>query len=111
MSPLVLGAQMVRIEDGRKGVVALIDGERRIVWVDRGEQLLAKKDEQWAPLDEGRAPLRAEEKIEVALHADRALRAIDLHEPLKFWERPSLADEPYEPGLVMAIIAYLSTRA
>ena len=111
MSPLVLGQRMLRLEDGRKGVVALVEGERRVTYEDRGELLVAPKREEWIPDESPRPPLRAEEKLEVAMHADRALCAIDRHEPLRFWERPSLSDEPYDANLVLAIIAYLSARS
>ncbi len=108
---LVLGARMRRRDDGREGVVALVDGDRRIVWEDRGESRVALRQEVWDEAEFPRPPLRAEEKLEIALSADRALRAIDLHEPLRFWDKPSLADRPHDAGLVLAIIAYLSTRA
>jgi hypothetical protein len=114
-----VGTRMVRPDDGRRGAVEFVTFEAgsnattepRVVYYDRGERVIAPKREHWEPDELGkRLPLRAEEKLEVALHADRALRAIDQHEPLKFWERPALSAEPYDANLVLAIIAYLSTR-
>jgi len=110
MSALVLGEQMVRLEDGQKGVVALIEGERRIVFDDRGEQRFAQKKEVWEVAARPRLPLRAEEKLEIALWADKALHSLEQHEPMHVWQRPLLSAEPYDNGLVMAILAYLSSR-
>lgn len=112
-----VGSRMVRLEDGQKGTVALVqhpgapEGEPRICYWQQGAQLIAGKLERWHLEAPARAPLRAEEKLEVALHADRVLRAIDLHEPLKAWQRPRLSDEPYDAGLVLAIIGYLTGRS
>jgi hypothetical protein len=55
-------------------------------------------------------PLRAEEKFLIALYADKALRSYEKNEPLKFWEKPKLSDEPYDSELVLAILGYLSRR-
>jgi hypothetical protein len=111
VTTLVLGQRMRRLDDGRQGVVALVGGERRISYEDRGETFIAPKGERWIEADPPGAPLRAEEKLEIALHADRALRAIDRHEPMRFWERPRLSDPPHDPELVLAILSYLSSRA
>ena len=111
MAGLRAGRQMVRVDDGQRGVVELDEhGSARIAYVDRGEKRVAGRREVWVDADPPPAPLRAEEKLEIALHADRALRAVEKHEPLKFWEKVRMSDEPYDSGLVMAILAYLSER-
>lgn len=110
MSELALGKRFVRVEDGQRGVVADVGGHRRITYYDRGTLVVPSKNQQWVPEEEARRPLRAEEKLEVALRADQALCAIERNEPDKFWERPLLSREPYDPGLVLAIVAYLSSR-
>lgn len=105
-----LGERMLRVNDGQRGVVAQNGPELRIVYFDRGEERLAPKNEKWV-LDELRpGPLRAEEKVLVALYADRALRAIERHEPHKTWEKPELDAEVYDKGLLHAIVQYLSDR-
>lgn len=105
-----LGERMLRLDDGQRGVVAMNGPELRIVYTDRGEERLAAKSEKWAPDELRPGPLRAEERVLVALYADRALRAIERHEPHKTWEPPSLDAEAYDRGLVHAIVAYLSDR-
>jgi hypothetical protein len=111
-----LGQRMLRLEDGMVGTVELVtlpglpEPERRVVYLDRGERRIAGKTERWINADPPAAPLRAEEKFVIALHADRALRAYEKNEPLKFWEKPKLSDEPYDSELVMAILGYLSQR-
>lgn len=105
-----LGERMVRLDDGQRGVVAQNGPELRIVYLDRGDERIASKNEKWV-LDELKpGPLRAEEKVLVALYADRALRAIERHEPHKTWEKPSLDAEAYDRGLIHAIVGYLSDR-
>jgi len=108
---LKVGRAMVRLDDGQRGVVELDEqGSARIAYQDRGEKRVAGRREVWVDADPPPAPLRAEEKLTVALYADRVLRSLERHEPLKFWERVSMSDDPYDPGLVMAVLAYLSER-
>jgi hypothetical protein len=107
---LSLGARMRRLDDGRTGVVALIQGERRIVYDDRGTQLLAGKLERWVPDDPAPAPLRDVEMMEVALEADRTLRALVLHEPNRWWQPVDRKNPPFDQGLVDTVIAYLRQR-
>ena len=107
---LVLGAKMYRLDDGKRGTVAMIEGERRVVYDDRGDQVVAPKKETWAAETEPSQQLRATEIIEVALYADRALKAIDLHTPLKFWEKPMLSDGVHDQGLFDLIVAHLQKR-
>jgi hypothetical protein len=105
-----LGQRMVRLEDGMRGVVAQNGPELRIVYVDRGEERMANKSERWS-LDELRpGPLREEEQVLIALHADRALRAYERHEPLKSWEEVHAATAPYDEGLFNVIVQYLMAR-
>lgn len=105
---LVLGARMIRRDDGTRGTVALVEGERRVVYYDRGEQRIAPKKEVWDPeVTSERLPLRPEEMLEIAHEADRALRAIELHEPKRWWEpRGPVHDQ----GLIEAVVAYLRSR-
>lgn len=110
MSGLVIGSDMIRVDDGQRGTVATLNGELRITYLDHGEMVVAPKSEKWVVEAQPRHPMRAEEKLEIALWADKALRAIELHEPMRHWEKPSLSDEPYDAGLVLAIVAYLSGR-
>lgn len=105
-----LGQRMLRLDDGQRGIVAQNGPELRIVYVDRGEERLAGKAEKWAPDELGPMPLRAEEKLLVAHHADRALRAIDRHEPHKTWEALDTGAPFHDLGLANVILAYLSDR-
>ena len=107
---LVLGTRMRRLEDGKTGTVALIQGERRITYEDRGTQMLAGKLEKWMPDDPGVLPLREEEMLDVALEADRALRAIQLHEPSHWWQPVDRKSMPFDAGLVEVIMTYLRQR-
>lgn len=108
---LVLGAQMLRLSDGQRGTVALVAGERRIVYDDRGAQVVAPKKEVWAVEAEPCQKMRASEIIEVALAADSILRAIDTHSPHRYWEKPALSDGVHDQGLFDVITAYLQKRA
>lgn len=110
MTALVIGAEMIRLDDGQKGTVALLDGEKRITYIDHGALVVAAKSEKWARESTDPLPMRAEEKLEVALWADKALRAIERHEPMAHWQKPDLGAEPHDNGLVLAILAYLSAR-
>lgn len=105
-----LGERMVRLDDGQRGIVAQNGPELRIVYTDRGDERIASKAEKWAPDELPHGPLRAEEKLLVAHHADRALRAIDRHEPHKTWEPIDTGAPVHDLGLVNAILAYLSER-
>jgi hypothetical protein len=105
-----LGQRMVRLDDGQRGVVAQNGPELRIIYLDRGEERIAPKSEQWLPDEFRQLPLRSEEIELVAWYANRALRAVERHEPFKFWDTPNLAEEPYDPGLWLAIEAYLRAR-
>ena len=107
---LVLGQRMVRLEDGTRGVVALVDGERRITWQDRGETRIAGKMEQWEADAVGSRKLRPEEIRYVARWADGALEAIEKHEPFRYWETVRVEHPSYDQGLVDVIVAYLSKR-
>lgn len=110
MSELLLGQRMVRLEDGQKGMVLQNGPELRIRFLDRGEDRLAAKSEKWIPDVIEVGPLRAEEAILVALHADRALRAYECNQPLKTWEEVRVTTAPYDSGLFDCIIAYLASR-
>lgn len=101
---------MVRVDDGKRGVVELVDGEHRIVYLDRGERLVAPKREKWVAEDTRRAPLRHEEIREVAMEADRALSAIEKNQPRGFWQPLRLDAPVYDQGLVQVITAYLENR-
>lgn len=111
-----LGLRVQRLDDGMLGSVeeVIIPGsehpEKRIVYIDRGERRIAGKTERWVSAEPAPAPLRAEEKFLIALHADKALRAYECNEPLRYWEVPRLKDEPYDNDLVMAVLSYLSQR-
>lgn len=110
---LPLGEVMQREEDGVRGIV--VEEElgaglvRRIAYYDRGERRIASTKEKWHPVEMPATVMRAEEKLAVAYAADAKLRAIRLHEPDRFWEKPDFSEEPHDPGLVMAILHYLGT--
>lgn len=111
-----LGMRVLRLDDGMVGSVeeVIMPGsevpEKRIVYHDRGERRIAAKTETWVSAEPAPSPMRAEEKFLIALYADKALRAYEKHEPLKFWQPPRLSDEPYDNELVVAILSYLSKR-
>lgn len=105
-----LGQRMVRLDDGQRGIVAQNGPELRIVYQDRGEERLASKAEKWVVDEPVLGPLLPEEKASIAWYADRALRAYEKNEPLKFWERPDLDEVPYDLGLVQTIAEYLTSR-
>ena len=111
-----LGMRVMRLDDGMVGTVeeVILPGaeapEKRIVYHDRGERRMAAKSEHWVSAEPAPVPLRAEEKFLIALYADKALRAYERNEPLKFWEAPKLSDEPYDSDLVLAVLSYLSRR-
>jgi hypothetical protein len=107
---LTLGQRMVRLEDGVKGVVGQNGPELRIFWEDRGEQLMAAKSEKWEPDTIRSGKMRSEETHLVALYADRALRAVEQHEPLKWWDAPRPSEPIYCAGLVKVIEEYLEHR-
>jgi len=107
---LILRQRMTRLEDGVEGVVEVQGGELRVIYSDRGELRVAGKQEKWIPADIGSMKLRPEEMLEVAIEADRTLRAIDRHEPRRYWE-PIKAGDFHDPGLIETIVAYLRKRA
>lgn len=109
-SRLTLGQRMVRLEDGKLGLVEPHNGEPRILFEDRGEKLVAGKQEKWDVFEILGGPLRDEEKMQVALTADRVLRAIVRNEPNRLWEPLDLSATPFDEGLVSAIVAYLGER-
>ncbi len=111
-----IGQKMLRLDDGMVGTVELVippgmeQPEKRIIYTDRGERRLASKQERWVTTEAPPLPLRAEEKFLIAMHADKALRAYERNEPLRYWEQPKLSDEPYDNELIVAILAFLSQR-
>lgn len=107
---LVLGQRMVRLEDGTRGVVALVDGERRITWDDRGETRVAGKMEEWQPDAVGARKLRPEEMRFVARWADGALEAIEKHEPFRYWETVRIEHPSHDQALVDLIVGYLEKK-
>jgi hypothetical protein len=110
MTELVFGQRMIRLEDGKKGLVIQSGPELRVMYFDRGEERIAMKSERWVPDELNPGPLREEEQVLIALHADRALRAYERNEPLKSWEQVSVASDPYDQGLFDIILAYLTNR-
>jgi hypothetical protein len=100
---------MVRLDDGKAGIVEMVNGEARITYFDRGERIIAAKLEKWDPVGSA-SPLREEEIREVAFEADRALRAIEKHEPSRWWQPVRLDQPAYDPGLVEVIVGYLRAR-
>lgn len=104
------GDRMVRLGDGMKGVVQPVDGAGlRVIYFDRGERCVAGKQEKWERETPPPQAMRQEEKLAVAFTADRMLRSLVNHEPTRWWE-PLLNVEPFDPGLVDTIVAYLGTR-
>jgi hypothetical protein len=104
------GKRMVRLNDGQRGVVCQNGPELRIVYLDRGSERIAAKSEKWEPDELKPGPLRDEEMYLVALYADRALRAYECNEPLRYWEKPALTDVPYDAGLLRVVREYISSR-
>jgi hypothetical protein len=109
-SDLLVGQRMIRLEDGQRGVVLQNGPELRIMYFDRGEERLALKSENWAVDAIEPGPMREDEQVLVALHADRALRAYERNEPLKTWEQVVASTKPYDQGLFDVIVAYLDAR-
>ncbi len=105
-----IGDVMVRQDDGMRGEVEDFGGELRIIYHDRGERFVAAKSQKWNMLNPGVKKLRWEEMWEVAIVADRALRAIDLNEPRRYWEPVRTIDEPHDKGLAAVIVRYLEER-
>lgn len=110
MTDLVFGQRMIRLDDGTRGTVGRNGPELRIMYLDRGEERLASKSELWKRDVIEPGPLREEEQVLVALHADRALRAYERNEPLKSWEQVQASTKPYDEGLFDVIIGYLMNR-
>ena len=107
---MILGQRMVRLSDGVKGVVQQNGPELRIVYLDRGEELMAPKSEKWEPDELPPMPLRDEEIARITWFADRALRAYERHEPLKWWSEPEIPFQPYDEGLIGVMVSYLLER-
>lgn len=112
---LTVGTKMVRVEDGMKGEVNYlvtpsgIGCEPRIVYWDRGAQMVAKKSEVWEPEMTPPKKLTYPEMRRVAEAADAMLLALDRHQPYHWWqEHPSPA---HDPALIELIIEYLKKRA
>lgn len=118
MSPVV-GQRMVRTDDGMKGTVELVqvpgfenETEKRVVYIDRGEKRVAGKREAWEPEKDPPRRLRDEEIQRVAFAADRALRAIDRNEAMRWWQsNPLHPAEQHDHALVTLITDYLRKRA
>lgn len=115
---LLIGAPMIRQDDGMLGVVEMTSppgierfSEARIVYYDRGERRVASKLEKWDVRQEPGARMRAEEMLLVAYAADRQLEAIDKHQPDRHWEPLSERRSIHELGLVNTITEYLRKRA
>ena len=105
-----LGQRMVRVDDGMKGTVSQNGPELRIVYNDRGEERIALRSERWVPDELKPGPLRSEEMATIAWYADRALRAFERNEPLRYWEPADIDETPYDEGLTRVIIDYLAAR-
>lgn len=102
---------MVRLEDGKSGIVQEMDGELRIVYSDRRETYVAGKREKWVP---AAAPARAllEAEIDQVAHAaDRVLRSLVENSPTRWWEPMDPSRPAFDPGLVGVITAHLKARA
>lgn len=115
---LILGAPMVRVEDGMKGVVEMTSPpgleryvEARIVYFDRGERRVASKLEKWETEQTPGSKMRTEEMLLVAYAADRQLEALDKHQPDRNWEPIASRRTIHELGLVQVILDYLRKRA
>ncbi len=111
-----IGQRMIRLDDGMRGTVEMVtmpgsnEQDKRVVYHDRGEKRVAAKAERWVDAEPPPVPLRAEEKLLIALWADKALRAYEKNEPFKSWDPPKLGEEPYDTNLVLAVLSYLTTR-
>lgn len=113
-----VGTAMVRVDDGMRGVVESVEllgtlghTELRVVYIDRGERMVAGKREKWEPVAEPPRKLRLEEVQLVAIAADARLRALDLNETYRWWDNVSLRNDPHDPELVRVIAEYLLKRA
>ena len=105
---LTVGQQMLRVDDGTRGVVVKSEGDiPRIRYVEMGEPRFAGKGEKWEPVARPPRNLRAEEMYGIARRADIALRAVEMNEPEKWW---IIEASPYDQGLIDAIVAYLKER-
>jgi hypothetical protein len=119
VSPVV-GQRMIRTDDGMRGTVELVqvpgfvsEFERRVVYLDRGEKRVAGKREVWEAEKDPPRRLRDEEIQRVASAADRALRALDKNEPVRWWQSDIRrgSDEQHDHALVTLITDYLRKRA
>ena len=105
-----VGTIVVRVEDGKRGHIAVVGDETRVVYEDRGSPVVAPKRELWLPAAEQSRRLRPEEMLEVAIWADRSLRSLERHEPFKHWEDIDPGVPPYDKGLRDVILTYLRAR-
>ena len=110
LSSLPIGTRMIRIDDGKEGVVSMEEGEHRIVYEDRGNSRIAPKKEHWVTEQQPDLRLRAEEMLEVAMTAEKALKALEKHEPFKHWEPLQPHLPAYDMGLRQVILRYLRDR-
>jgi hypothetical protein len=101
---------VVRLEDGMRGHVEVINGENRVVYEDRGTMRVSPKREVWETEKTPPRKLREEDIIRVAATAERTLMALDKNEPDRYWEPLNLSSEPYDKGLRKVIVDYLSGR-
>lgn len=90
------------------GTVEPVDLGLGIVYLDRGARYVASKKEKWVSADPPRPPMTEQERREVAGTADMCLRALDHHEPMRWWEPNRKV--PHDPGLVAVILEYLEKR-
>lgn len=110
------GSRVIRTDDGKLGEIRLEGGEPRVVYVDRGNVLIAPKKESWEPFEGMPAKLRPEEVAEVARVADLALQAVEEHRPFPFMEAltrrgsEKTVTPVHDQGLVAVITRYLSER-
>lgn len=110
-----VGEPMLRLGDGMQGIVEEVEeyGQRRlaIVYLDRGERVIAGKQEQWTLSGPPLPPLREEEKRAVGLIADEMLRSLVKHKPMQWWNLKRLEKGvPFDPRLVQLIVDYLGKK-
>lgn len=114
----LLGRIFVNSVTGERGrLVETVDGfamER----TDRGENYLDRisgkraLNQNWSLYEPPSGKLRDEEMNLIARCADRALRAVERHEPFRFYALAEPTKEPtYDQGLVEVITVYLKGRA
>ncbi len=104
---MILGQQMLRVDDGMKGLVVQHETGLRIAYVEMGEQRFAGKGEKWEPVTKPPRKLRLEEMYSIARRSDIALQAVERNEPERWWVVES---KPYDQGLINVIVSYLKGR-